>query len=227
MNATNTQSQSLERILESVLSVSETPVSLARLRNLFPIDARPEAKEIEIALADLSKSYKESALELIKTAGGYRFQTRVVYAQWINKLFETKPPKLSRAMLETLAIIVYQQPVTRGDIQEIRGVAVSSDIIQRLIEREWIKKIGERDVPGRPSLFGTTAEFLAYFSLDSLNELPELNEPRALEEIVKDLGDALPPEKESDQAPSSSSDEMQMQTQIKIEATELGQKNGE
>lgn len=225
MNATNTQNQSLERILESVLSVSETPVTVVRLRNLFPIDARPEIKEIEQALADLSESYNESALELIKTAGGYRFQTRVVYAQWINKLFETKPPKLSRAMLETLAIIAYQQPVTRGDIQEIRGVAVSSDIIQRLIEREWIKKIGERDVPGRPSLFGTTAEFLAYFSLQSLNDLPELHEPRALDEIAKDLGDALPPEKQSDQALSSDSDEVQ--AEIKIEATDQGLENGE
>ena len=192
MSTEHNSEQSLERILEAVLSVSETPVSITRMRNLFPEEGRPDKQRVEAALDTLEEQYAESALELVHTAGGYRFQTRKAYAHWINKLFETRPPKLSRAMLETLSIIAYQQPVTRGDIQEIRGVSVSSDIIQRLLEREWIRKVGERDVPGRPSLFGTTTEFLDYFNLKSLKELPELQEPRELEEIARDAGEAIP-----------------------------------
>lgn len=191
MGDKNTQeNQSLEGILEAVLSVSESPLSLVKMRNLFPEEARPTPEDVEAALESLAKAYDHRALELVKLAGGYRFQTRSTYAHWINKLFETRPPKLSRAMLETLAIIAYQQPVTRGDIQEVRGVAVSSEIVQRLLEREWIKQIGERDVPGRPALFGTTPEFLAYFNLSSLTELPELHEPRELDDIARDLGQA-------------------------------------
>ncbi len=194
MNDTSHIEQSLERILEAVLSVSDAPMSIQRMRNLFPEEGRPAAEVLEQALEKLAEDYTNSALELVRLAGGYRFQTRRDYAQWINKLFATRPPKLSRAMLETLAIIAYQQPVTRGDIQEIRGVAVSSEIMQRLLEREWIKKIGERDVPGRPSLFGTTPEFLAYFNLKSLRELPALQEPRELEEIASELGQKAEPE---------------------------------
>ena len=178
---------SLERILEAILSVSDSMLLIVRMRNVFPEEARPDSEEIEQALHNLAEEYSDSALELVKLAGGYRFQTRSNYAQWINKLFETRPPRLSRALLETLSIIAYQQPVTRGDIQDVRGVAVSSDIIQRLLEREWIKKIGEKDVPGRPSLFGTTPEFLAYFNLGSLTDLPALQEPRELDEIARDL----------------------------------------
>ncbi len=183
--------QSLERILEAVLCVSDVPLSAIRLANLFPEDARPGTQDIVAALETLATDYQFSALELVKLAGGYRFQTRVQYAQWINKLFEVRPPKLSRALLETLSIIAYQQPVTRADIQEVRGVSVSSDMIQKLLERDWIKKIGERDVPGRPSLFATTPEFLNYFNLGSLKDLPELHEPRELEDIARDMGQAL------------------------------------
>jgi segregation and condensation protein B len=183
----STTEYSLERILEALLSVSESPLSIVRMRNVFPEEARPGSEEIENALEELSEKYADNALELVKLAGGYRFQTRSNYAQWINKLFETRPPKLSRALLETLSIIAYQQPVTRSDIQDVRGVAVSSDIIQRLLEREWIKKIGEKDVPGRPALFGTTPEFLAYFNLGSLKDLPILQELRELDEIARDV----------------------------------------
>ena len=194
---------SLERILEAILSVSDSMLPIVRMRNVFPEEARPDNEEIEQALHNLAEEYSDSALELVKLAGGYRFQTRSNYAQWINKLFETRPPRLSRALLETLSIIAYQQPVTRGDIQDVRGVAVSSDIIQRLLEREWIKKIGEKDVPGRPSLFGTTPEFLAYFNLGSLTDLPALQEPRELDEIARDLSQTAenkPKENASEQA---------------------------
>ena len=197
--------QSLERILEAVLSVSDSPLSLVRMRNLFPDEARPDIQVVEQALEQLAEEYAGRALELVKLSSGYRFQTRKTYAQWISKLFATRPPRLSRALLETLSIIAYQQPVTRGDIQDIRGVAVSSDIIQRLLEREWIKKVGERDVPGRPSLFATTPEFLDYFNLKSLKDLPELQEPRELEAIANELGqqagDAPPAEQGSEVEP--------------------------
>lgn len=183
--------QSLERILEAVLSVSDAPLSIIRLAKLFPEEARPAPHEIITALETLKMDYQHSALDLVKLAGGYRFQTRVQYAQWINKLFEVRPPKLSRALLETLSIIAYQQPVTRADIQEVRGVSVSSDIIQKLLERDWIKKIGERDVPGRPGLFATTPEFLQYFNLGSLEDLPELHEPRELDDIAREMGQAI------------------------------------
>lgn len=195
MNKAQSTEQSLERILEAVLSVSDGPLSAIRLANLFPEEARPDTQEVVVALATLATEYQHSALELVKLSGGYRFQTRVQYAQWINKLFEVRPPKLSRALLETLSIIAYQQPVTRSDIQEVRGVAVSSEIIQKLLERDWIKNIGEREVPGRPSLFATTVEFLSYFNLGSLKDLPELHEPRELEDIARDLGQAIEPAK--------------------------------
>jgi len=197
----STTEHSLERILEALLSVSESTLSIVRMRNVFPEEACPDSQEIENALENLSEEYTDSALELVKLAGGYRFQTRSNYAQWINKLFETRPPRLSRALLETLSIIAYQQPVTRSDIQDVRGVAVSSDIIQRLLEREWVKKIGEKDVPGRPALFGTTPEFLAYFNLGSLKDLPILQELRELDEIARDIGQRV--ENQSDDNPES------------------------
>ncbi len=213
MNTDHNTELSLQRILEAILSVSESPVSIARMRNLFPEEARPDSKSIEKALALLAEDYASSALELVKLAGGYRFQTRSAYAPWINKLFKTRPPRLSRAFLETLSIIAYQQPVTRGDIQEVRGVAVSSDIIQRLLEREWIKKIGEKDVPGRPSLFGTTPEFLAYFNLASLKDLPLLQEPRELDEIARDFTQQAdePTEKQKNEPATPADSEIRVQ----------------
>ncbi len=213
MNTDHNTELSLQRILEAILSVSESPVSIVRMRNLFPEEARPDSESIEKALALLVEDYADSALELVKLAGGYRFQTRSAYAQWINKLFETRPPRLSRAFLETLSIIAYQQPVTRGDIQEVRGVAVSSDIIQRLLEREWIKKIGEKDVPGRPSLFGTTPEFLAYFNLASLKDLPLLQEPRELDEIARDFAQSADEsaDKPNDQPATTADSETKVQ----------------
>jgi segregation and condensation protein B len=185
------------------------------MRNVFPEEARPDGEEIEEALENLSGEYADSALELVKLAGGYRFQSRSHYAQWINKLFETRPPRLSRALLETLSIIAYQQPVTRSDIQDVRGVAVSSEIIQRLLEREWIKKIGEKDVPGRPALFGTTPEFLAYFNLGSLKGLPILQQLRELDEIARDIGQPLESRAEEQSATALTSNLQQQAENVK------------
>ena len=182
----------LVNILEAVLLVSDVPLSVARLQNLFPAAAQPTREEISTALERLAEACAGRPVALRRIGNGYRFQTRERYAPWLRKLQETRPPRFSRALLETLAIIAYRQPVTRGDIEEIRGVSVSSDIMQRLLERQWIRQVGVRDVPGRPALFGTTREFLAYFNLGSLRELPELMPQRDLAEIAGDLRLELP-----------------------------------
>lgn len=182
----------LENILDAVIHAADEPLSVQRMLNLFEVGTAPDRQAIADALAALEKRYENSPLALVKIGQGYRYQTRAEFSPWITKLFETRPPKLSRALLETLAIIAYQQPVTRGDIQSVRGIAVSSDIMQRLMERGWVKKIGEKEAPGRPSLYATTPEFLSYFGLTSLKALPEIKAPRELEEIAKEMNLELP-----------------------------------
>ncbi len=182
----------LEDILEAVLFASEAPLSVQRLRNLFLEESQPSAEEINAALGILIERSQSRPVQLVKVGNGYRYQTSADYAMWINKLYESKPPKLSRALLETLSIIAYQQPVTRGDIQAVRGVSVSSDIMHRLQERGWVKNIGHKEVPGRPSLYGTTVEFLSYFNLKTLKDLPELKAPRELQDIAKEMNLELP-----------------------------------
>ncbi len=184
----------LKNIIEAVMMTSDVPLNVAKIQALFENDSAPEADEVKAAIAELQEDCKDRSIELRKIGSGYRFQTRIKYADWIRKLQAGRPPRLSRAQLETLAIIAYRQPVTRGDIEEIRGVGVSVEVIQRLLEREWIKQIGVRDTPGRPALFGTTPEFLSYFNLTSLNELPALMEQREFVEISRDLDVPLPPE---------------------------------
>ncbi|MGI2323940.1 MULTISPECIES: SMC-Scp complex subunit ScpB [Methylococcus] len=166
----------LKAILEAALFAAQRPLSLAELEALFGEDERPATEEIRLALATLADEYAARPLELRKVASGYRFQVRAAYAPWISRLFEERPGRYSRALLETLAIIAYRQPVTRGQIEEIRGVAVSSGIIRTLTEREWVTVVGHRDVPGRPALFATTPQFLDHFNLESLADLPALPE---------------------------------------------------
>lgn len=174
--------------------VSDVPLGVSKIQGVFNKKLAPQAAEIHEAIDQLSKDYEGRSIEIRKIGNGYRIQTAPQYAEWIRKLLAGRPPRLSRAQLETLAIIAYRQPVTRGDIEEIRGVAVSPEIMQRLLERDWIKQVGVRDVPGRPTLFGSTPEFLAYFNLESLAELPPLMEQRDFSEIASDLNITLPPE---------------------------------
>ena len=187
-------SSELKNIIESLMMVSEVPLSVSKIQGVFESDAAPSADDVKAAIKELQADCAERSIEVRKIGSGYRLQTRPQYAQWIRKLQAGRPPRLSRAQLETLAIIAYRQPVTRGDIEEIRGVAVSAEIMQRLTEREWIKQVGVRDVPGRPALFGTTPEFLSYFNLSSLKDLPPLMEQRDFSEIARDLDVPLPPE---------------------------------
>lgn len=185
------QHNTIKNVLEAALLVAGQVLSVKKLASLFPEEGRPTTDEINTALQELQDDYEGRGIELVQVGKGYRFQSRQEYAEWVGRLSEERPARYSRALLETLAIIAYRQPVTRGDIEEIRGVSVSSDIIQKLSDREWVREVGHRDVPGRPALFGTTPAFLEHFGLKSLSELPPLSELRDLDEIGRELNFSL------------------------------------
>jgi segregation and condensation protein B len=179
----------LKAIVEGALLAAGGPLTLDSLAGLFAEDDQPPSRdEVSAAIAALEEDYGSRGIELAQVAGGYRIQVRRECAPWVARLWDEKPPRYSRALLETLALIAYRQPITRGEIEDIRGVSVSTNIVKTLMEREWIRVVGHRDVPGRPSLFATTRKFLDYFGLRSLNELPTLADLRDPEF----LGDNLP-----------------------------------
>jgi segregation and condensation protein B len=190
----------LRQIIEGTILAAGQPMTVARMLDLFDEQVAPTKDEVLAALADIQAACEGRGFELKEVASGWRFQVRDNLAPWVNRLWEEKPQKYSRALLETLSLIAYRQPITRGDIEEIRGVAVSSHIMKTLLERDWVKVIGHRDVPGRPSLYATTRQFLDYFNLKSLDELPSLSEIRDLDELnpVLDLGEAGLGEKDTD-----------------------------
>ena len=192
------EKQELKNIIEAALFASDEPLSVNQLIGLFPEQARPLRNQVQDALSALIDECDGRGIEVKRVSGGYRVQTRDKYAPWLRKLFAGRAPRYSRALLETLAIVAYRQPVTRGDIEEIRGVSVSSDIIRHLSERKWIKEVGRRDVPGHPALLATTAEFLAYFNLKSLKELPPLMDKRDTFEIAREMNLHLPLEEEAE-----------------------------
>lgn len=185
-------SSELKNIIEAAIFAAHEPIGVRKIQAVFMDGAQPTKDEINAIVDELENDYEHSGLELARIGAGWRFQTREKYSSWMRRLTADKAPRYSRAQLETLAIIAYRQPVTRGDIEEVRGVSVSSDIIRILEERGWIREIGHRDVPGRPALFGTTQEFLSYFNLRSLKELPELIEKRKFEEIAQEMHMQLP-----------------------------------
>ena len=158
-----------------------------QVQQVFPELEQPDLQEIQAAIESIIEDYKFRPIELKQVASGYRFQVKQDLSRWVSRLFEEKPPKYSRALLETLAIIAYRQPVTRGDIEDIRGVSVSSSIIQTLLEREWVRVVAHKEVPGRPGLYGTTKHFLDYFNLTSLNELPALQEIQHLDGPIDNM----------------------------------------
>lgn len=166
----------LKNILEVLLMSSSEPLSLEQMVLVFDDWQKPAAEDIYATLSLLKLEYAQRPYELIEVASGFLIQTKSQYSQWISRLQIEKPAKYSRALLETLAIIAYKQPVTRGDIEEIRGVAVNSQIMKTLLEREWIRIAGHKDVPGKPAVYTTTKDFLNYFNLHHLNELPSLPE---------------------------------------------------
>ena len=166
----------LSLIIEALLFSSSRPLNEKEILSAFDLRGPPTSNEIKEALKSIEEKYSENSIELVKVASGYRLRIRQEYSPWVAKLWEAKPQKYSRALLETLALIAYKQPITRGEIEEVRGVSVSSQIIRTLLDRSWIKVVGHRDVPGRPALFSTTKDFLDDLNLSKLSDLPELPE---------------------------------------------------
>jgi segregation and condensation protein B len=181
----------LRKIVEGAILAAAQPMTVARILELFDEAVAPEKDEILAALHEIEADCADRGFQLKEVASGWRFQVREELAPWVNRMWDEKPQKYSRALLETLSLIAYRQPITRGDIEEIRGVAVSSHIMKTLMERDWVKVVGHRDVPGRPSLYATTRHFLDYFNLKNLEDLPSLSEIRDLDEMnnVLNLGD--------------------------------------
>lgn len=177
----------IKYVVEAALLAAGRPLSLEQIRALFG-DAHPPAKtDIREAVDALQSDYEHRGITLNEVASGFRIEVRGTMAPWLAGLWEERPPRYSRALMETLAIIAYRQPVTRGDVEEIRGVAVTTNIIRTLLERNWIKVVGYRDVPGKPAMYGTTREFLDYFGLKQLEDLPPLAEIRDLDKMTAQL----------------------------------------
>jgi len=174
-------------ILEALIMASGAPLSVDRMLAVFDEKNRPDRKELNKALKALAAIYEGKSVELKEVSSGYRFQVRKDYAEWVSKLWEEKPARYSRALLETLSLIAYKQPITRGEIEKIRGVNVSTQIMKTLLERDWVSVVGHRDVPGKPAIYATTRQFLDYFNLKSLEELPPLAEIRDLDKINGEL----------------------------------------
>ncbi len=177
----------LKNIIEAALLAVAKPMSVEQILKLFNDDERPSANAIKEMLRMLQKDCENRGIELKQVASGYRYQARSEYSEWLSRLWEEKPAKYSRAALETLALIAYRQPVTRAEIEDVRGVGVSSSIIKTMMEREWVRVVGHRDVPGRPALYATTKQFLDYFNMKSLEELPTLAEIKDLDELHPEL----------------------------------------
>jgi segregation and condensation protein B len=189
----------LKNIVEAALLAAGKPLDLDHIQGLFEEDEQPEKKHLREVLKELADDYEGRGIEISEVASGWRIQVRTDYSRWVSRLWEEKPGRYSRALMETLALIAYRQPITRGEIEEIRGVSVSSNITKTLLERDWVRVVGQRDVPGKPSLYGTTRDFLDYFNLKSLDDLPTLAEIRDLDEINRTL-DLEDPDRPKDEA---------------------------
>ena len=171
----------VKMIIEGLLLASARPLSLNEIAQVFDENERPEKKELRKIIETIETDCSDRGFELQEVASGYRFQVKQELSAWVGKLWDERPPRYTRALLEILALIAYKQPITRGDIEEIRGVSVSPNIIRTLIDREWVRVVGHRDVPGRPAMFATTKVFLDYFNLKSLQDLPPLSEIKELD----------------------------------------------
>ena len=174
--------KTIKLVLETALLAAQAPLPVSELRRLFEAD--PGSEVVRQLLVELGEDWQGRGIELVQTAGGWRFQTRVEYQAYLDRLKQERPPKYSRAVLETLAIIAYRQPVTRGDIEDIRGVVVSTNVLKTLESRGWVDVVGYRDTPGRPGLYATTRKFLEDLGLCSLTELPPLTEIERIMDLV-------------------------------------------
>jgi segregation and condensation protein B len=173
----------IKNVIEAALLAAGRPVPVSELQQIFDEHSRPSPKELRTILEALSADYEGRGVTIRETANGFRFQVRTEFAQEVSRLWPDRPKKYSRALLETLALIAYRQPITRAEIEHVRGVAVNPEIVKTLMERNWVRVVGHRDVPGHPELLGTTAEFLDYFSLKSIEDLPPLAELKSLSDL--------------------------------------------
>jgi len=220
----------LKNIIEAILLTADQPMEIRKLEALFEADEelRPSSDNILQALQDLQNDYEGRGVELKEVASGYRMQVAPENAPWVSRMWEEKPPRYSRALLETLVLIAYRQPITRGEIEEIRGVSVSSHIVKTLTEREWVRVLGHKDVPGRPSMYGTTRDFLDYFNLKTLDDLPSLADITDLDKLHPEL--ALEQEvpatgESSDSSDSSDSSEVSDNLEDTVENDSPDHKN--
>ncbi len=177
----------VKMIIEGLLLATSRPLDLKEIAQIFDENERPDKKELRKIIEVIEADCSERGFALQEVASGYRFQVKQELSPWVGKLWDERPPRYTRALLEILALIAYKQPITRGDIEEIRGVSVSPNIIRTLIDREWVRVVGHRDVPGRPAMFATTKTFLDYFNLKSLQDLPPLSEIKELDNSDSEL----------------------------------------
>ena len=177
----------ISQVIEAVLLSASRPIDVQEIERVFPEDEKPTREEIRQALQEIEEQCKDRGVQLKKVSSGYRLQVRQNLSGYVAKLWEERPQRFSKATLETLALIAYRQPITRGEIEEIRGVTIGTQLMRGLMERGWVKIVGQRDVPGRPSLYSTTKEFLDYFGLQHLRELPELPELPDLQSLDMEL----------------------------------------
>lgn len=219
------ESTQLKQIVEAALFSAGEPLSLDRLQGLFEEAERPSKGTLREQVEALQQDYAERGIELVEVASGYRFQAVQPVANWVARLWDERPARYSRALLETLALIAYRQPITRAEIEDIRGVSVSSNIMKTLQERSWVRVVGHRDVPGRPAMYATTREFLDYFNLKGLDDLPTLAELRDIDKINEELdlrdpgSSANDTEPEGESAEYAPADEASAEVEPEIEVT--------
>ena len=204
----------LKNIIEAALLAAGQPLTVDRIISMFDEGEQPERQAIRDAFASIEQDCAERGIELKQVASGYRFQVKKDFTPWVHRLWEEKPSRYSRASMETLALIAYRQPITRAEIEEVRGVSVSSNIMKTLLERDWIRVVGHRDVPGKPAMYGTTKQFLDYFNLKTLDELPKLSDLVDLDKIGNQLELGIDENEESFN--NSSEDEEILEEDIEI-----------
>jgi segregation and condensation protein B len=203
------ESQYLKNVIEAALLAAGRPLEVEQIRELFEEYERPPVADVRDCLAALVREYEGRGLQLVEVASGWRAQVRAGFSGPVSRLWQERPARYSRALLETLALIAYRQPITRGEIEDVRGVAVNPNIVRTLTERGWIRVVGHREVPGRPELLGTTREFLDYFGLKSLDELPSLADLKDMDNVGVQLefGEPLPADAVSDELPADAAGE--------------------
>ncbi|NLY13951.1 MAG: SMC-Scp complex subunit ScpB [Gammaproteobacteria bacterium] len=216
--------QQFAKVLEAILLAAAKPVTLERIAELFDEELRPSVRQIKAGLEQLSTDLNQRSYQLNEVASGFRLQVRAEYSTWVSRLWEERPQRYSRAMLETLALIAYQQPITRGEIEDVRGVTVSSHIIKTLLEREWIRIVGYKDVPGKPAMLATTKLFLDYFNLRGLDELPNLSQLKELQPTMAMTTESTPapaPARQAHIGSDTESSEQQEDTSAQVSFSTL------